>query len=597
MAEELTRALLTRAERGETRGAGAVLAEAQLRLDAEGDRRPVWHSGPAIAVATAAAVLVIVGGVLLAARLLVDEATPPESPTVPVTTTVPLTTGPVTPTTSEPLPQVEVGGADRVLDVAVAPDGSLWAATEAGVVRWDLTTESPIVFSEADGLAGRSVHRVAVAGDGTVWAAGDGRLARDEWLAHYDGTWTLLEGDVHGDVLGDLAVGPDGAVWVAAGADALIRIDADGSRTYRLPAAWREAEPWTFSLAVDPAGTVWATGTHTSGVFAFDGDWHHFGVAEGLASDVWGNIAVAPDGSVWMGGEGLYGESAGDIPAAGILRYRNETWTSFTTAHGLLSNDGDVAIGPGGDIWVVHMSLPAEVADRLDVHLPSGLSRYDGSEWVTYADVPAGWGGRSAASADGTLWMPSQEGIVGFDGVVSRLLIAGPEAVLPLDPPGPSAVFDMRADSFCQWFTALQMNDLLATAQQRAGTAYTFEAFTDDGCNVLSWPTEGWGSRASGELSALVYFDLVTDDAEVNPDDFVGHRLLNAEVSYQIRTNQFMWQEGLDGYLRVDGHDDEILYFGFGVDDHDGTRGEYNELGLAIVDELLQLMNWIAAGE
>ena len=54
------------------------------------------------------------------------------------------------------------------------------------------------------------------------------------------------------------------------------------------------------------------------------------------------------------------------------------------------------------------------------------------------------------------------------------------------------------------------------------------------------------------------------------------------------------------GYLRVEGHEDEILYFGFGVDDHDGVTEvtpEYEELGLAIVNELLQRMNWIDSGE
>ncbi len=187
--------------------------------------------------------------------------------------------------------------------MALAPDGKLWAATSAGVVVWDLETASPTVFSEADGLGGRSVDHVAVAADGTAWAIGD------SWLAHYDGTWTLLGDDVvDADVLtpvGDMAVGPDGAAWIAAGGpDALIRVDTDGATTYAVPDDALLATPWARSIAVDADGTVWAA-TWQSGVLAFDGEWQHFGVGDGLPSEVVGNVAVAPDGSVWVGGDGI----------------------------------------------------------------------------------------------------------------------------------------------------------------------------------------------------------------------------------------------------------------------------------------------------
>ena len=83
-------------------------------------------------------------------------------------------------------------------------------------------------------------------------------------------------------------------------------------------------------------------------------------------------------------------------------------------------------------------------------------------------------------------------------------------------------------------------------------------------------------------------------------DEFVGHHLLDEGVLYQPRTNQFAWDEGLDGYLLVDGHEDEILYFGFGVDNYDGQTllsGEYKELVLAFFNELLARMNWIESGK
>jgi streptogramin lyase len=423
VAEELTRALVRRAERGSPRGPSIVFAAAQRQATTARRGRPRWRRGPAFALAVAAATLIVAGSVLLAARLLTPDTSPiatiPEPPTAP------------TPT----VPSSGAGAADEVFDLALAPDGRLWAATAAGVVVWDLETASPTVFSEVDGLDGRSVQKVAVAADGTVWA-----LVGDSGVARYDGTWTLLDDDVVGvDFLtpaGDMAAGPEGAVWVAAGGpSALIRIDTGGATTFQVP---RESstQPWARSIAVDPTGTVWAS-TWTDGVLAFDGEWHHFGVDDGLPSNIVGNIAVAPDGTVWVGGDGLYGDPAGDVPAAGIAHFEGSTWTSFTTVDGLLSNSGDVVVGPDGDVWVIHTSLPAEVADTADAGLPFGLSHYDGTRWLAYPGIPTGYGAGTAASADGTLWMPSGDGILGFDGIASRLLVAGADAVPPSGSPGP----------------------------------------------------------------------------------------------------------------------------------------------------------------
>jgi len=404
-----------------------VFAEAQRQVAAV-ERRLWWRSGRVIAIA-AAVTLFVGGAVLLATRPLFPEtsaiATIPESPIVPAATTVPVS-------------GVDVGAADEVFDVALAPDGRLWAATAAGVVEWDLTTGSAIVFSEADGLGGRSVFNVAVAADGTVWAAGDW------WLAHYDGTWTVVGDDVLPDLptpIVDLAIGPDGAVWVALGVEgnALIRIDAGGTVTYPLPEAWELTTLGAPSIAVDPTGTVWVS-TMQNGVLAFNGEWHHFGVEDGLPSDIVGNIAVAPDGTVWVGGGGMYDPRfccdprLFNTPAGGILRYRGGTWTVYTTADGLLADHGSVNVDPSGAVWVVHDALPAPVSEELGIEPPDGISRFDGNDWSVYPRA-GGWGA-GAVSADGTLWLPSSQGIVEFDGTETTWLVAGPAAVPPVAPPG-----------------------------------------------------------------------------------------------------------------------------------------------------------------
>lgn len=420
MAEELTMVLERRAERGSPRGAAVVLAEAR-QLAASPSQPPWWRRGPAIALATAAVVLFVLGGILLATRGATPDTVPPattmlETPTVPATTAL-------SQIDTAPAP----GGADVVSDLALAPDGRLWAATNAGVVMWNLETGLPTVFSEREGLPDRYVYRVTVATDGTVWAAGG------TWVARLDGTaWTDLTTGVFTDRpsrVGDLTTGPDGSVWVAAGPDALIRIDGEEATTHRVPGQWSNTEPWSFSIAVDSDGTVWAS-TMLFGALTFNGEWGHFDGDDGLPSDVIGNIAVAPDGSVWVGGEGVYGDPDGDVAAAGILRYQDNQWTTYTTADGLLSDSGTVTVDPAGGVWVVHTAMSPEASAAFGTDLPDGISYFDGTAWQQLA--PAGGRGPGVVNADGILWLPTDGGIVGFDGVETRRLTVGGTDVPPL---------------------------------------------------------------------------------------------------------------------------------------------------------------------
>jgi hypothetical protein len=66
MAEELTRMLTMLAERGAPRGAAEVLEAARAEVTGRPTPgRPTWRRGLALAVGTAAAVLALIGGVLL----------------------------------------------------------------------------------------------------------------------------------------------------------------------------------------------------------------------------------------------------------------------------------------------------------------------------------------------------------------------------------------------------------------------------------------------------------------------------------------------------------------------------------------------------
>ncbi len=533
MAEELTRTLVRRAERGTPRGAAVVLTAAQRQVAADRDGHPLWRRGPAIAFAAAAVTLFVGGGLLLATRLLFPDTSPiatiPESPTVLSTTTVPVRGG-------------DVGPTDQVFDVALAPDGKLWAATAGGVVEWDLELASPTVFSEVDGLGGRSVYNVAIAADGTVWAAGDW------WLAHYDGTWTVVGDDVLPDLpspVADLAIGPDGAVWVAAETDVLTRIDAGGATTYQVPEAGRLAWPGIGSIAVSSTGTVWVS-TKQDGVLAFDGEWHHFGVDDGLPSDIAGNVAVAPDGTVWVGGGGFIDRSCCDpavfdSPAGGVLRYRDGTWAVYTTADGLLDNRGSVTVGPSGAVWVVHDPLPSSFYEESGIELPDGISRFDGTGWRAYPKADGR--GVGAVSADGTLWLPSSQGVVGFDGTDTTWLVVGPEAVPPVAPAGDA----MRLEPVEVLTLAAHPSGMSAVAWSPDGTHLATGSSTTEGNRQAEWSRDTvkvWDTTTGDGVLLLEQMDARVAEMSYTPD---GTRL--AVGGFEPAVYDAVTGEGLLGDL------------------------------------------------
>jgi hypothetical protein len=235
VAEELTRVLEQRAERGSPRGATAVLAAARQRPATHQETGSWWRRGPALAVATAVVALVVVGAALLATRLLGTNTTP--AATIPPAPT----TVPSAPTTTVPMPDTHAeAGVTRLERVQtleavrlstsigeiefttwVGPDGGAWIPTETGhglvgglgedgVPGWSLDGITWTEIRYPDRPAGWSDQSAAAAEDVVVWSVGDG-VGRAVW----DGTgW----GDA--EILSDRRL--DGATGTVVGSDGIV---------------------------------------------------------------------------------------------------------------------------------------------------------------------------------------------------------------------------------------------------------------------------------------------------------------------------------------------------------------------------------------
>ena len=361
---------------------------------------------------------------------LAAESSPP-------TTGAPRTTappdGPEAPTTP-------TSPTNRVLQVAVAGDNELWAITLGGVVQWDLVTRTHTVHGDDLGPAAADFSDVMVGADGTVWLAGD------EYLARFDGGWATFRlsdapfGHMRPGEHMPIAIGPDGALWIAVGPDELGRFDGLEWEIFETPHAANLLDwVWASDIAVSPDGTLWAALQGMSGepnpespaldpgaVASFNGtEWTLYTDADGLPDGV-RLITVAPDGMVWAMSFGWSwaddSGTEGRIPGAGIARFDGTTWTHFTEADGLPSNSTEIVAGLDGSIRAVDIE-------------GDGISQFDGNSW-TALPSPSRYGLPAVVDAAGTLWMPSdaaEGGIIGINGDnVFRLVVPveeGPAAI------------------------------------------------------------------------------------------------------------------------------------------------------------------------
>jgi hypothetical protein len=253
----------------------------------------------------------------------------------------------------------------RVLGMAGAPDGTVWAATDVGVFAfdgedWERRFDGP-------------VGGIAVAPDGTVWIGGlraSDPWAQDRvWLARWDAPGWQRVGPNPDDVpvpsgVTDLAALP-GETWMIHRAGGWIEDDVvryDG-------AAWE---------IVEVAGIPDATpdnGMPAVGAFA---------------------VEAAPDGDVWV---------AGYLAAAPreivLARFDGSDWTRYDWPYsepaGAASHFA-VAAGPDGVIWFA---------------FEGGLASFDGSAWTRFREGETLYG--VAVAPDGAVWFTDHEGAHSLD--------------------------------------------------------------------------------------------------------------------------------------------------------------------------------------
>lgn len=202
--------------------------------------------------------------------------------------------------------------------------------------------------------------------------------------------------------LNDLAVGPDGRVWLAFSSNdygpaigaAVLQPDTEAWLTYSSADSGLGSDN-VVRVVPDAAGNVWfATapawdddlGDYRDGglsVLRADATWITYTTANSaLLTDTPTGLAVDAAGNVWVAGDGL-----SQLRPDGV-------WITYTIANSALLTDTltDIVVASTGDVWAAG----------------AGLSRLHAGDWITY--TPANSGLRSdqlnhvVADVDGRLW-------------------------------------------------------------------------------------------------------------------------------------------------------------------------------------------------
>jgi hypothetical protein len=258
------------------------------------------------------------------------------------------------------------------------------------------------------------VNDMALAPDGSLWAAGPGGVAY-----RHDERWTVVDAAEASLI----AVGRDGSVWVGRGEYGgeecrISRLQLDGGAWVgRAVADCPPESSGLSSLAVDASGALWAVWTGPAPDCAGwigctqaelgrldERSWETIRELGGFELTNPTTVWTTPAGEVWVVDDPTESrDPAHRTDSVRAARFDGTDWTVVELPEGFMS---DIVVAPDGTLWAWTWWVPASTGggDR-------GPARYDGTAW-TFPFDGAGlpWMQLAAVAPDGTVF-----GRTGFD--------------------------------------------------------------------------------------------------------------------------------------------------------------------------------------
>lgn len=328
-------------------------------------------------------------------------------------------------------------------------EGNIWLGAD-GQGLYRIRQPRVTVYSQAQGLLGRNIYPVLLDRAGSVWMgvwpAGVSRITNGRVV-----NYTVADGLASGFVT-SMAEDREGRLWVASHHDfnGGLRVLENG-RFREVGQTLVPRQTFIHAMLHDRAGALWL-GTNVGLVRYQHGVATTYTTRDGLASDDVKALIEEPGGRIWVGTFGgvtswqdgvfkswterdglpggvvraLYRDGDGVLWVgtydAGLGRYKDGRFSRFTTREGLY-DDGVFQIleDRRGYFWMssnrgIHRVSKRElnaVADGAASRVTSlSLGKGDG---LLNAECNGGTWPSGAVGPNGTLWFPTQDGVVVID--------------------------------------------------------------------------------------------------------------------------------------------------------------------------------------
>lgn len=437
-----------------------------------------------------------VPSVVLIAPTATSALTLTATPVITITTLLAPSPTPTKPATAQRWSQIT--DANWMNELVIA-DNTVWVATDGGALAWTRGSAMPVKFTTRNGLTSNRLTAVAdcaLPDLGVVFGSDAGLQVVDPTAGEWR-SLTSANSDLSYDDIVDLACNPEAGYLVVGYAQHGIDIYDEARNTWRhldrnSGLAFNRVQALAVVGALDE---IWVVGEEGVTVAAGADSTFYTASNSPLESNRLGAVVAAPDGVVWLGGDGA------------LYRVAGESWTVYNTEE---VNDAGfpvrlitgLAVAEDGALWLGDIdgaicrfdptTRTCTVAFRAEPSMAAapltsltldangqpyfttagdGFSVYDGAGWERRALPAAGIRGNAVRAAtvgpDGALWIVTEAG-------VQRVI--APErapALLPESPIPPTAIQTIYVgDNGNLWIGG-------AGAAQWDGRAWTTYTLTD----------------------------------------------------------------------------------------------------------------------
>ena len=381
---------------------------------------------------------------------------------------------------------------------------SLWIGLAGrGLAQWQGYREWES-YSVASGLASDTVYEILPRTDGSLWVATEGGLLRGS-RRQYGVVWARVPG-LSGFPVHSLQADPRGDLWIGTETRGAARMDARTGRVQWFGDEQGLSGKAAYKLRFDREQRLWAA--TDAGLFMASAPYQKFSRVTELPSTRFWAVAEGTDGTIWAGGVG------------GLFEYASGSWKNYTRADGL-SNTEVLSLGAGanGTMWIgyrygggidrIHPTargvaidksiqrpgtdglvyfLEFDALGRLWAGTERGVDLWDGARW-SHFDTSNGlaWDDCNlnafAEEADGTVWIGTSGGLSRFkplqhnsseaplDVVFTKLVIGGADVSGRHNPS-----FNIHSSSLIARYSALNAarEDEVVFRYQLEGTNSTW---------------------------------------------------------------------------------------------------------------------------